>query len=102
MQQHIGSYRVLTVDSNGDTFVSDEVLDTADGFDHLSIARMLHVCSSWAVEPCDCGLGFTARKGVLQRVIHLLPEESGIEDIALALGLLAPASRADGELEVAL
>ena len=101
-------YHLLTVDSDGSVYVADDVLDGLEGAQHLALEHALSVMAGHEVERCDCGLGLTIRlRGERQRFVHLLPvesvveeSESGIEDLALALGVLTPASRADGRLEV--
>lgn len=91
-------YRAITLDTNGEVYESSELLSLEDGLDHLKVTRLLHVVGGWSVERC-CEVGLIFRKGELLRGVHLESMNDELESLALAVGVLAPASL-NGRLEV--
>jgi hypothetical protein len=95
VEQH---FRLVYLES-GSIFESEIPLTGGEAVAHLSLEQMLHELAGWEVERC-CWAGLVCTKNDLVRGIHLEPFDP--ESAALAVGLLAPTSRVDGELEEAL
>jgi hypothetical protein len=99
-------YRIGTIDCDGSEYVSDDVLDGLDMYQHLALQRGLWIVSGWATTTCKCGLSVTGTKAGRTRTVVALPVEDAatIEDelihLAVAVGLLAPASHRDGLVAV--
>ena len=86
-------FRLIYFENSGAIFPSEILLDAEDAAGHLATEHYLHQLAGWNVERCGCGLGFIATKKGKARALHLEEVEGDPESIALALGLLQPASK---------
>jgi hypothetical protein len=96
-------YIVAQIDGDG-SYYETEPLDAMEAAELIAIDHMLHQATGWAIERCSCGLGFAARKNSHTRFFHISVFDNPEDDLvslALAVGVLAPASRKD-RLEVVL
>jgi hypothetical protein len=99
-------FRVITFDSDGTEYRADGSYATEAGaLDEILANDWLHRISGFSVGECACGGGRWYEKNDTRRGVHIevfFPDEdAAVESLALALGLLAPASHRDG-LEVVL
>lgn len=91
-------FKTITFDSDGSIF-EGEPTEAREAAEMMAAEHFLHLLAGWSVERCSCGMGFTASRNGLKRSVHLECVEDDILSIALALGVIHPASIKD-RLEV--
>jgi hypothetical protein len=83
-------YRLLTFDTDGEIYRSEEPYESEEeALDHVAASDLLHRLTDWEIKICSCGWGRIYSKGGIVRGIHL---ELDDDSAALAAGLLAQAS----------
>lgn len=100
MSEQAQQYRAIYHQQGRLDHVSEIHVSEAEAWSHLNTSRALHVLTGWLVRECPCGAGFIALKGDIRRSEHIERvyavevenDIEAIESLALALGLLAPAS----------
>ena len=88
-------FRIGRIDQDGAEYISDDVLDAFDATGILALEHVLLSIGGWQVDRCGCGGSIRATKGDLVRTVVAIPVED-VESLALAVGLLAPASHVGG------
>ena len=88
-------YRMVFVQDDSVDHLSEIPLTGAEAFEQLGTSMALHLITGWTVTQCECGHGFIAQRGGVTRAEHVERLE-GVEDLALALGILYPESRDAG------
>jgi len=94
------TYRMIYIQNGHLDLVSEILMTRAEAYGQLAASRALHAICGWATVQCVCGEGFVATKGEVRRSEHVEhidahayeAEAEDVESIALAVGLLAPAS----------
>ena len=85
-------YRMVFIQDDSVDHLSEIPMTAAEAYEQLGTSMALHIITGWSVQQCDCGHGFIASRGDVTRAEHVERVE-GIEDLALALGILYPESR---------
>lgn len=100
------TYRIVYYQDHQIDHVGEIPMAEAEAWATLATSWGLHVVTGWTTGKCSCGAGFWATKGDVHRSEHVERIEAkddgldglddGLLDIALAVGLLAPASHREG------